>query len=122
MKTIKVTTNNIISVIDVDFDDFRSIQSAIGGHFETVKTQRMFKYFRQPMLFICDEEGHLKNLMPNQLGSYFYGTDKHGWAIVGDIIFTIPEMDKLLGLDDAEQIKTQLLNDFEFLKEENTNE
>lgn len=29
MKTIKVTTDNTISVIDVDFDDFRAIQKRL---------------------------------------------------------------------------------------------
>lgn len=40
MKTVKVTTDDRISIVDVDFDDFRSIQKAIGGHFETVRTDR----------------------------------------------------------------------------------
>ena len=29
MKTIKVTTDNTVSVIDVDFDDFRAIQNSL---------------------------------------------------------------------------------------------
>ena len=41
MKTVKVTTDDRISIVDVDFDDFRSIQKAIGGHFETVKERMM---------------------------------------------------------------------------------
>ncbi|MBY0758552.1 DUF3846 domain-containing protein [Sellimonas caecigallum] len=118
MKTVKVTTDNIVSIINVDFDDYRDIQKAVGGMFETVKTQRLFDYFRQPMMFLCDEEGHLKKLPLNQLGSYFYGTEKHGWPIAGDIIFTVPENEDLLGLENAEQVKEQLLSDFEFLKEE----
>ena len=40
MKTLKITTDNKISIIDLDFKDFRSIQQAIGGYFETVKTKR----------------------------------------------------------------------------------
>lgn len=31
MKTIKITTDNVVSIIDVNFNDFRSIQNAIGG-------------------------------------------------------------------------------------------
>lgn len=38
MKTLKITTDNKISIVDVDFKDFRSIQQAVGGYFETVKT------------------------------------------------------------------------------------
>ena len=66
MKTIKISTNNEVSVIDVDFNDFRSIKNAIGGYFETVKTQKMWDYFKRPMMFLADEEGHLKKLPLNQ--------------------------------------------------------
>ena len=118
MKTIKVTTDNTVSVIDVDFNDFRSIQKAIGGYFETVKTQKMLDYFKQPMIFLADEEGHVKGLPLNQLGSYFYDTERHGWPIAGDIILAIPDGEYILGLDDAEAMKKQLLKDFDFLEEE----
>ena len=30
MKTVKVTPDNIISAIDVNFDDFRDLQKAVG--------------------------------------------------------------------------------------------
>lgn len=119
MKTVKITTDNVVSVIDVDFNDFRSIQKAIGGYFEIVKTQKMFDYFKQPMIFMADEEGHVKRLPLNQLGSHFYGTERHGWPIAGDIILAVPYGEYILGLDDAEAIKRQLLKDFDFLKEEN---
>lgn len=36
-KTIKITSSNEISVVDVDFDDYRAIQKVVGGMFETVK-------------------------------------------------------------------------------------
>ena len=36
MKTLKITTDNKISIVDVDFKDFRSIQQAVCGYFETV--------------------------------------------------------------------------------------
>ena len=45
MKTVKVTTDNKVSIIDVDFSDFKSIQQAIGGSFETVHTHLMADYF-----------------------------------------------------------------------------
>lgn len=40
MKTLKITTDNKISIVDVDFKDFRSIQQAVGGYFETVKNKK----------------------------------------------------------------------------------
>ena len=114
MKTVKITTDNVVSVIDVDFNDFRSIKKAIGGH----KTRKMYDYFKQPMMFLADEEGHLKRLPLNQLGSYFYDTERHGWPITGDIILAVPDGEYILGLEDAEAMKTQLLKDFDFLEEE----
>lgn len=59
-KTIKITSSNEISVVDVDFDDYRAIQKVVGGMFETVKTQRMFDYFGKPVIMLVDEEGILK--------------------------------------------------------------
>ena len=117
MKTIKISTNNEVSVIDVDFNDFRSIQNAIGGYFETVKTQKMWDYFKCPMMFLADEEGHLKKLPLNQLGSYFYDTERHGWPIAGDIILAVPFGEYIIGIDDVEVLKLKLLKDFKFLKE-----
>ena len=43
MKTVKVTPDNIISVINVDFDDFRDLQKAVGGHIETVSTKTLYE-------------------------------------------------------------------------------
>ena len=117
MKTIKISTNNEVSVIDVDFNDFRSIKNAIGGYFETVKTQKMWEYFKRPMMFLADEEGHLKKLPLNQLGSYFYDTERHGWPIAGDIILAVPFGEYIIGIDDVEVLKLKLLKDFKFLKE-----
>lgn len=118
MKTVKITTDNVVSVIDVDFNDFRSIQKAIGGYFETINTRKMYDYFKQPMMFLIDEEVHLKRLPLNQLGSYFYDTERHGWPIAGDINLAVPDGEYILGLEDAEAMKIQLLNDFDFLEEE----
>ena len=117
MKTIKITTDNVVSIIDVNFNDFRSIQNAIGGYFETVKTQKMWDYFKRPMMFLADEEGHLKKLPLNQLGSYFYDTERHGWPIAGDIILAVPFGEYIIGIDDVEVLKLKLLKDFKFLKE-----
>lgn len=118
MKAIKVTTDNVVSIIDVDFNDLHSIQNAIGGYFETVKTQKMWDYFKCPMMFLADEEGHIKQLPLNQLGSYFYDTERHGWPIAGDIILAVPDGEYIIGIDDPDGLKLKLLNDFKFLKEE----
>lgn len=119
MKTIKITTDNKLSVIDVDFDDYRDIQKAVGcEHFETVKTQRLFDFFGEPVLFCVDEEGLLKDLPINWVASFFYGTGTHGSPIVGDIVFGIPVHDTIEAPKDVESMKQQLLDTFGVLKEE----
>ena len=107
-KTIKITSNNEISVIDVDFDDFRSIQKAVGGMFETVKTQRMFDYFGKPVMMLVDKEGILKQLPLNRTGSRFYG-----YPIVGDFILAVPVHEDIVA-PDAEELaewKERLIRD-----------
>lgn len=117
MKTVKITTDNRVSVIEVDFNDLRSIQQTVGGYFETVHTKMMFEYFKCPMLMLVDEDGHYKGLPYNRLGCFFYGTAGHGWPILGDFILAIPEDECFYGLPDSEEMKKQLLRDFNFLKE-----
>lgn len=120
MKTVKVTTDNKVSIIDVDFDDFRSIQKAIGGHFETVRTQLMADYFKDPsVIMLVDEEGLVKELPYNAVGSALYGTPQHGCPIVGDLIFARVDGEDIVALDDSEALKDRLLDTFDgLLKEE----
>ena len=98
MKTVKVTPDNIISVINVDFDDFRDLQKAVGGHFETVST--------------------MKQKEVNRLGSYFYDADRHGWPILGDIVFAIAAGEDIEAPDDAEALMVFLKMNSSYLKEE----
>lgn len=118
MKTVKVTTENKISVIDVDFDDFRDIQRALGGHFQPVHTQKMKEYFKEPMLMLVDEDGYYKQLTWNKLGCFFYATAFHGYPILGDIIFCVPVGEDWTAPADAEALKEKLMKDFDFLEEE----
>ena len=78
METIKITTDNKISIIDLDFKNYKAIQKEIGGHFETVKTKRLLDYFKAPVIMLVDEEGIIKGLPFNTVASGFYGTDEHG--------------------------------------------
>ena len=38
MKTLKITTNNEILIVDVDLNDYKSIQKELGGYAESVLT------------------------------------------------------------------------------------
>lgn len=120
MKTVKVTTDNKVSVIDVNFHDFRSIQRAIGGHFETVRTQLMADYFKDPsVIMLVDEEGLVKELPMNAVGSALYGTVSHGCPIVGNLIFARVQGDDIIAPENAEALKDRLLDTFDgLLKEE----
>lgn len=113
MKTVKVTTDNKISIIDVDFDDFRSIQRAIGGHFETVHTQLMEDYFKDPsLIMLVDEEGRIKKLPVNPVGCTLYRG-----IIAGDLIFARIAGEDIVAPDDAEGLKDRLLHTFIGLQE-----
>ena len=119
MKTIKITTDNKLSIIDVDFNDYRDIQKAVGCDcFETVKTQFMYNFFGEPTLFFVDESGLLKDLPINLVGSAFYGMSLHGNPIVGDIVFGIPVYDTIEAPKDVEGMKQRLLETFGILEEE----
>lgn len=125
MKTVKVTTDNIVSIIDVsiidvDFDDYKDIQRAIGGgHFETVHTTRMHAVFEdESLIMIVNESGLLKQLPENMLGCVLYRTYEHGYPIVGDLVFARIRGEDIIGLDDAEKLKQYILQLFVGLKEE----
>lgn len=83
MKTLKITTDNKISIIDPDFDH-KSLREEVGGYVELVRTQKLLDYFKTKVVMIVDEEGLVKNLPVNPMGCYFYDTNKHGNPIVGD--------------------------------------
>lgn len=113
MKTVKVTTDNMVYIIDVDFDDFRCIQQAIGGHFETVHTQLMADYFKDPsLIMLVDEEGRIKELPINPVGCTLYRG-----IIVGDLIFARIAGEDIVAPDDAEELKDRLLHTFIGLQE-----
>lgn len=61
--------------------DFKEAQTIIGGYIERVKPAHT-----PSVIFLCDEEGHLKGLPANAHGCELYGTQFCGPAIVGDII------------------------------------
>lgn len=115
-KTLKVTTDNTIQVIDVDFDDFRSIQHAVGGWAESVFTKQISKFFGGQVLLLVDEEGRFKGLLLNPAGSWLYGTPVHGYPIVGDFILACIRGEDFVAPDNLEEIKTQMM-EFFHLKE-----
>lgn len=113
MKTVKITTDNKVSIIDVDFGNFRSIQKAIGGHFETVRTQLMVDYFKDPsVIMLVDEEGLIKGLPENATGCALYRG-----IIAGDLIFARIAGEDIVAPENAEALKDRLLHTFIGLQE-----
>ena len=119
MKAIKITTNNRISVIDIDVNDFRAINREIGCSFhEVVKTKTMMDWFTVPVVMLVDEEGLLRHRHFNSVASYMYGVQFHGQPIVGDVIFCQPDGEYLAGFGNAEVVKRMLMIGFPYLEEE----
>ena len=118
MKTLKISADNEISIIDVNFDDFKSIQKALGGHFETVHTAKMSNYFQKPVIMLVDEDGHFKNLPLNRFGSWMYDMPRHGSPILGDALLAEARYEDIMAVQEPEKLMEKLLNDFEFLKKE----
>lgn len=117
MKTLKITTDNKIFIIDVDVDDHKALRQAIGGYVEAVHTGVMHEYFKAPVLMLADEEGLIKNLPANAVASHFYGCQNHGHIIAGDAIFAISLGENMTGFGDrdSEQWLNKMLNDFPVL-------
>ena len=119
MKTIKITADNKISIIDVDFDNYKAIQKVIGGYIEMVKTQKMFDYFGRPVLMLVDEDGYEKQLSGNAVGSFMYDFEKYGLPILGDIIFAQAAgecSEDMEGIGEPEETLEMLMERFRFLE------
>lgn len=118
VKTVKITTDNKISVEELPNWSLGSWGKAIGADCtETVKTQIMYDLFREPVVMSVDESGLVKNREVNAVGSFLYGIQNHGTPIVGDIIFGLQNGPDILPLADAELVKFFLKDHFPLLEE-----
>jgi hypothetical protein len=100
MRTILLSTHGGDSIQELA--DTKALWNHFGGLFEIVRPRRL----PPPYCMVVDESGKLKGLQDNQIGSWLYGADKHGVAIVGDVFLMkeVPGDDgyKLVGLTDEE--------------------
>lgn len=107
MKGIVVTTDCEVRVEDFSDPLYKTVGSAVDGYIEHVHPMRL----ACPFCMIVNEEGRLRNLPVNSIGSFLYGTDQHGEPIVGDIVimkdgYCNGEPD-IVGLEDAEVEKVK---------------
>lgn len=130
MKAIKITTNDVISVVEVPEPTWRGMGQLVGGYFEHVRPYGFMNLDvpeKEKLCMIVNEEGRLIGLDINRAGSHFYNDLPYlntDWEpIVGDILimaegFVDGEPD-IVGLDDGqiEIVKAALMEKFKFLKE-----
>lgn len=83
MVGLLVTTDNKMSMVEYDAPHYDVIQKAVGGWYERVHPMGL----ERPYCMMVNEEGLLRNLPLNRLGSELYGTHKHKQPIVGNAIF-----------------------------------
>ena len=124
MKGIVVTTENQLMVRDFAAPLYKTIGEAVDGWIEIVRPGGL----KKPFVMIVNEEGLIKELPINIVGSLMYGTPVHGSPIVGNIVIMkegwTSEGKDLIGLTDEElaQITNELVAMFQragktFMKE-----
>lgn len=82
-KGIVVTTDCTAYIGEFPYPLHRSCEPALDGSIETVHPRGLAR----PYMMLVNEEGLLKGLPLNPLGSLLYGTLEHGYPIVGNVIF-----------------------------------
>lgn len=102
MKGIVVTADNEVSIRDFKEPLYKTVGQVVDGYIEIVNPRGLAEPFRM----IVNEEGLLRNLPINIVGSLLYGTPSHGYPIVGNIVimklgFVDGEPD-IVGLTDDE--------------------
>lgn len=119
VKTVKITTDNKISVVELSKWDISTMEAAIGADCtEAVKTQRMLDLFQDSIVMIVDESGKVKKRPDNLVASFLYGADQHGCTIAGDVIFAVRRGPDDLPPENPELLKFFLKEYFPALREE----
>lgn len=68
---------------EYDAPNYGVIKKAVGGWYERVHPVGL----ERPYCMMVNDDGLLRGLPLNLIGSILYGTPQHGQPIVGDIIF-----------------------------------
>lgn len=104
MKLIKVSTDLKLTVHDFPTGSYveqnQFLRELIGNDcsiYERILPDRLYTDLRmyaypspipgQCVSMLIDEEGRLKDNVPNLVGSYLYRTEQHGCPIMGNILF-----------------------------------
>lgn len=109
MKGIVFTHDEKMFVKEFTQPLYKSVGEVVGGYIEVVHPIGL----KDPLCFICNEEGLLEGLPLNPIGCVWYGTARHGHPIVGNIVVMkegiTDDGPDIIGLTDEEiaQIKTR---------------
>lgn len=82
MKGIVVTPDMEVSVQDFAEPLYKTVGAVVSGYIEHVLPVNL----EPPYCLICNEEGLLKGLPVNPIGSWLYGTQEHGHPVVGIVV------------------------------------
>lgn len=133
MKIIKISTDLEMTVHDFPAGSCKQqnkfLRELIGNNcdiYEHVMPRRLYSDWHmkngptkvpgQCVSMLVDEEGGLKENVPNLIGSYLYETDRHGCPILGNILFVGKEWDgdeiNFCGIENSvfKQLELQLNN------------
>lgn len=117
VKTVKVTTDNRLYVLELPQWDFENQELAVDADcVEKVRTQIMQNIFKDSVVMLVDESGAANGKPVNELASILYGQPQHGQPIFGDIIFGLLRGPHILPPDNADQLALFLKRYFPFLK------
>jgi len=108
MKGIVIAPDMTIDVQDFTEPIHKSVGAVVGGIIEHVRP----KGLKPPFCLICNDNGLELGLPINPIGIWLYGTQKHGYPVVGNIVlmkdgFVNGEPD-IIGLSDEEECKLLL--------------
>lgn len=102
MKGIVITTDNVVSAEDFTSPLYESVGKVVDGYIEIVSPRGL----PSPFCMIVNEEGIIKGLPMNIVGSFLYQTYIHGSPILGNIVIMkygmTPEGPDIVGLEDEE--------------------
>ena len=110
VRTVKITTDNQISVVELPNWSLKERAQAIGADcIEIVRTQRMYDFFGDMIVMIMDDSGLKENRTVNLVASFFYGVDQHSGVIAGDILLGVQRGSDIFPPDNAEELLQFLL-------------
>lgn len=114
-KTVKVSTNNKVTVVDIPWT-IDGYENAVDARcVEFVSTKIMYDFFKMPVVMIVDESGLINDRPFNKMASELYGYLVHGNYIAGDVIFGVRVGDDILPPEDVELLKKFILDNFLYL-------